>query len=110
MIQETENCRVCDGTGWVCENHADRPWDGLSASDESCRCGGAGAPCRVCNYEMELIGIKHKVRINTLREAAEIARGGACFVPLASDVSDETIDMITESIAQAILSQADKGK
>lgn len=37
-------CTICDGQGWVCENHPDKPWgDGLS-----CPCGGAGAPC-VCH-------------------------------------------------------------
>ncbi|WP_036017752.1 hypothetical protein [Bradyrhizobium sp. WSM1743] len=36
-------CELCEGTHWVCENHPDRPWDGPKA------CGGAGAPCPVCN-------------------------------------------------------------
>jgi len=36
---------TCDSTGWVCEDHRDRPWTGLFA----CGCGAAGAPCKVCN-------------------------------------------------------------
>ena len=37
-------CPYCLGTGWVCENHTDRPWlDGVG-----CHCGGAGMPC-TCN-------------------------------------------------------------
>ena len=24
------NCNRCDGTGWVCENHRDRPWGDMS--------------------------------------------------------------------------------
>ena len=36
-------CQRCDGCRWVCENHLDRPWQG------PCDCGGAGAPCPLCN-------------------------------------------------------------
>jgi hypothetical protein len=38
-------CTLCEDTGWVCENHPDRPSEGKRA----CSCGGAGAPCRRCN-------------------------------------------------------------
>jgi hypothetical protein len=41
-------CEVCDNTGWVCENHADRPSD-CGDSERACTCGGAGTPCLVCN-------------------------------------------------------------
>jgi len=41
-------CPVCDGTGVVCENHRDRPWDGMSDHAEACGCG-AGAPCIRCS-------------------------------------------------------------
>jgi hypothetical protein len=37
-----ENCPICFGIGWVCENHPDRVWD-----DFGCMCG-AGMPCE-CN-------------------------------------------------------------
>jgi hypothetical protein len=40
------SCPVCEGCGWVCEDHRDRPWEGRNAC--SCR-GSAGAPCPVCN-------------------------------------------------------------
>ncbi len=41
-----EYCPVCEDTGWVCENHNDKPWkDG-----DGCGCGGAGEPCS-CNRE-----------------------------------------------------------
>ena len=36
-------CPVCNGVGWVCENHPDKPWD----ADLGCVCG-AGVPCK-CN-------------------------------------------------------------
>ena len=39
-------CKSCDGTGWVCEFHKDRPW---GESPRACDCGGAGAPCPACN-------------------------------------------------------------
>jgi hypothetical protein len=39
-------CERCDSTGWVCENHHDKPWDG---SPRDCGCGGAGEPCPQCN-------------------------------------------------------------
>lgn len=38
-------CFRCEDRGWVCENHAERPWEGPHA----CECGGAGAPCPRCN-------------------------------------------------------------
>ncbi|MCC8968189.1 hypothetical protein H8A95_39270 [Bradyrhizobium sp. Pear76] len=38
-------CAACDDSGWVCENHPDRPAFG----DRACECGGAGAPCDKCN-------------------------------------------------------------
>lgn len=38
-------CFICEDSGWVCENHMDRPWEGPHA----CGCGGAGAPCPNCN-------------------------------------------------------------
>lgn len=37
-------CPGCGGERWVCEDHPDRPW----GEGEGC-CGGAGAPCPVCN-------------------------------------------------------------
>lgn len=41
-------CEVCDDTGWVCENHRDVPWGGVSSRADACECG-AGAACDVCN-------------------------------------------------------------
>lgn len=42
------NCTVCQGEGWVCEDHPDKAWD----SGNGC-CGAAGAPC-VCNPEAKM--------------------------------------------------------
>jgi hypothetical protein len=41
-------CITCDDTGWVCENHPDRPWKGFSKRFDASGCG-AGAPCELCN-------------------------------------------------------------
>jgi hypothetical protein len=46
-------CKRCDGTGWVCASHRDKPWaDGWRypgvAGKAGCRCD-AGAPCPDCN-------------------------------------------------------------
>ena len=38
-------CALCEDSGWVCENHPQRPWEG----EHGCTCGGAGAPCPLCN-------------------------------------------------------------
>jgi hypothetical protein len=41
-------CDRCDSTGWICEAHRRKPWDG----PKSCGCGAAGLPCIACNkYE-----------------------------------------------------------
>lgn len=42
-------CPTCAGTGWVCEDHPFRPWEGPHA----CGCGAAGAPCPVCNEPID---------------------------------------------------------
>lgn len=49
-------CRNCADAVWVCENHPDRPWGGLSAHPEACECG-AGAPCPCCNLELAAAGL-----------------------------------------------------
>lgn len=41
-------CLVCDNTGWVCEDHPDRPWRGNSERTEACDCDPPGTPCE-CN-------------------------------------------------------------
>jgi hypothetical protein len=41
-----DHCPLCNNTGWVCDQHAHRPWKGNYA----CNCGASGAPCRACNY------------------------------------------------------------
>lgn len=42
---QTPHCPTCVDTGYVCENHPDRAWGGLTG-DECC--GGAGMPCPAC--------------------------------------------------------------
>jgi len=47
----------CEGTGWVCENHEDRPWGGISTSKFACECG-AGVPCSICNLDLNKSGFE----------------------------------------------------
>lgn len=68
-MSDTQNppaCRNCDGLEWVCENHRDRPWAGLSAHPDACGCG-AGAPCGACNLAMASAGYSEPWRELALR-------------------------------------------
>lgn len=38
------HCLICGGQGWVCENHPERPWAGVSTAANACECG-PGMPC-----------------------------------------------------------------
>lgn len=40
-------CPTCRDCGWVCENHPDVAWAGMTG-DAAC-CGGAGSPCPDCS-------------------------------------------------------------
>jgi hypothetical protein len=42
-------CLNCDNTGWVCEEHPDRPWRGTSQREDACDCVKVGMPCEACN-------------------------------------------------------------
>lgn len=48
MSEVTPIC-VCYGTGWVCEEHNDKPWAGMMPDGFVECCGGAGEPCKKCN-------------------------------------------------------------
>jgi hypothetical protein len=43
-------CSACGDTGWVCEAHADWPWNDRP---NACRCGEPGLPCPTCNEPAE---------------------------------------------------------
>jgi hypothetical protein len=43
-------CDLCDDTGWVCEDHADRPLKGDSKCADACSFG-AGMPCPRCRRD-----------------------------------------------------------
>ena len=45
MTADQPECKNCDSSGWVCEGHKNEPWND---GNQKC-CGGAGAPCPVCN-------------------------------------------------------------
>lgn len=44
-------CPTCGWSGWVCEDHLDRPSD-LIADEGGCTCGGAAVAC-TCNPEAD---------------------------------------------------------
>ena len=47
QLKARATCRCAD-TGWVCENHPDRPWAQPGEYPNACDCC-AGAPCPDCN-------------------------------------------------------------
>lgn len=47
-------CLCCKDTGWVCENHLDKPW-GETGVEGSCNCG-AGTNCS-CNPDGNADGV-----------------------------------------------------
>ena len=57
-------CGNCDNTGWVCENHGDKPWEGESTRLDVCDCGGAGAPCEVCRQVQKHLAATGRLPIN----------------------------------------------
>jgi hypothetical protein len=59
----TPRCETCDGTGWVCEDHPDRPWGELSRRADACDCGDATA----CSCNVGTTG------------DAELLRAGYCI-------------------------------
>jgi len=49
-------CIMCDGTGWVCENHPYSPWGGVSDMRNACECG-AGMLCE-CSKPKEVTDVE----------------------------------------------------
>lgn len=43
-------CECCQDELWVCENHADKPWN--EKMPGGCKCG-AGMPCPACNEGLQ---------------------------------------------------------
>ena len=48
-------CDLCDDTGWVCEDHGDRPPKDDSDRADACAFG-AGMPCPRCNRDSRHVG------------------------------------------------------
>lgn len=44
-------CRLCEDTRWVCEQHPDRPWSGMNLTPSACPdgCAGPGVACPLCH-------------------------------------------------------------
>jgi hypothetical protein len=43
-----DDCAICKGEGWLCEQHPDRTWPHSSSTESDGRCAGPGMPCS-CN-------------------------------------------------------------
>lgn len=59
-------CRTCHDTGTVCEEHPDRPWQGLDVCAPAC-CGGAGMPCPACCDPIPMDGTRQIIEAFTPR-------------------------------------------
>ena len=49
-------CDLCDDTGWVCEDHGDRPLKADSNRADACSFG-AGRPCPRCNRDSRHVNL-----------------------------------------------------
>lgn len=99
---DPSRCANCEGAGWVCENHPDKPWEGLSAKVGACGCG-AGAPCPVCNLRMAAAGLTEPLRqlvqrAVSLLESAERETnwGDPLFGPSPSESVQEALDALRD--------------
>jgi hypothetical protein len=99
-------CSNCEGSGWVCEDHPDRPWEGTSAPGEGCDCG-AGSPCPCCNLRMAAVGLTEPLRELVVRaismlESAERETnwGTPCFGPTPSEVIQNDLDALLQADPQ----------
>lgn len=54
-INPQKTCKVCNGFGWVCEDHPEHEWD--YEHQDNC---GAGMPC-ICTNIKQLERIRHKL-------------------------------------------------
>jgi hypothetical protein len=55
-------CDLCDNTGWVCEDHGDRPLKGDSNRADACSFG-AGKPCPRCNRDSRHVNLTPRLPI-----------------------------------------------
>ncbi len=65
-LREGPECSRCDSTGWVCENHSDRPWDG----EKACSCGDPGPPATYPTQttRLDFRGAFNETRVSTTTE------------------------------------------
>ena len=106
-------CNVCDNSGWVCENHPDKPWAGFSERSDACDCG-AGMACRVCNAassderpDMSHTGMKIDVDID--RQPGDDLEGVLEEIRAATLKSKMTLSRLRRFIEQ-ILEKRRSGK
>lgn len=62
MKYPEKKCNKCGDSGWVCESHADKPFEHfVSWGFIKIECGGAGMPC-TCNTANPLWNFPDKTR------------------------------------------------
>jgi hypothetical protein len=44
LSEVNPHCPFCLGTGYVCDEHPNLPWEGM-AGESGCPCGAPGMPC-----------------------------------------------------------------
>jgi hypothetical protein len=66
-------CDLCDATGWVCEDHADRPLKDDSNRPDACSFG-AGRPCPRCRRDSRHVDLVP--RLLSGRSVARIRKWG----------------------------------
>jgi hypothetical protein len=66
-------CDLCDATGWVCEDHADRPLKDDSDRPDACSFG-AGRPCPRCRRDSRHVDLVP--RLQSGRSVARIRKWG----------------------------------
>ena len=70
-------CLKCNDSGWVCENHPNKPFEHKTLFRLFIReCGGAGMPC-TCNTHNPPWNYPDKTRTALLKE--EYANRNPCF-------------------------------
>lgn len=60
---------------WVCEDHPNKPWGGVSNSPDACHCGGAGA-LRATQFDERIAEISKfiEVEMEPFKQAVKIER------------------------------------
>jgi hypothetical protein len=73
-------CNLCDDTGWVCEDHGDRPLKADSKRPDVCPFG-VGIPCPRCNRDSRHVAHVPRLPLG-MQVALDRKQGGPATSPL----------------------------